>query len=142
VTGHASLEINADDFDYKEHHAVSVEAQTLDTLLEASSITQIDLLSLDVEGTEIDVLKGFDLQKYCPKLILLEDKFLYLEKHFFLKKHGYSQNTPIRAHLIPPELTGQQISLIYASECTTPGEPSFLLRLLDNPPHTQRLALY
>lgn len=89
VPGHASLEINADDFSYRKHHEVFVEAETLDAILQASSITKIDLLSLDVEGTEIDVLKGFDLLKYRPKLILLEDKLLYLEKHFYLKKHDY-----------------------------------------------------
>lgn len=89
ITGHASLEINADDFDYANHQDVTVEACTLDALLEDSELATIDLLSVDVEGTEMDVLKGFDLAKYRPLLILMEDKLLYLEKHRYLKKNGY-----------------------------------------------------
>lgn len=89
VAAHASVEINADDFSYTEHHEVEVRAQSLDEILAESAVKEIDLLSLDVEGTEMDILKGFDLQNCRPKLILLEDKFLYLEKHRFLKKHGY-----------------------------------------------------
>jgi FkbM family methyltransferase len=89
VAAHASVEINADDFSYTKHHEIKVKARTLDEILAESSVTKIDLLSLDVEGTEMDVLRGLDLSKYHPKLILLEDKFLYLEKHRYLKRNGY-----------------------------------------------------
>ena len=44
---------------------------------------------IDVEGAELEVLLGADLQKFKPKLILLEDKHLYLVKHRFLLKAGY-----------------------------------------------------
>jgi hypothetical protein len=50
----------------------------------------IDLLSIDVEGAEMEVLKGLDFEVYKPKLILLEDKYLYLKKHLYLKKKGYA----------------------------------------------------
>ena len=32
----------------------------------------IDFISIDVEGNELNVLKGFDLKNYKPKVILLE----------------------------------------------------------------------
>lgn len=89
MTGHASLEKNADDYDYARHQRVSVEARTLDALLEESGLTSIDVLSVDVEGTEMDVMRGFALAQYRPALILMEDKLLYLEKHRYLKRNGY-----------------------------------------------------
>ncbi|MBS3809851.1 MAG: FkbM family methyltransferase [Desulfobacterales bacterium] len=89
ITSHASLRKNADDFSYTRHKAVSVEAVTLNSLLEKSGIESIDLLSIDVEGTEMEVMEGFDLKKFAPALILLEDKLLYLEKHRYLKNNGY-----------------------------------------------------
>jgi len=39
-----------------------------------------DLLSIDVEGHELDVLKGFDLTKFSPKVIVVEYLDLSLSK--------------------------------------------------------------
>ena len=58
-------------------------------ILKNRKINKIDLLSIDVEGAEMEVLLGLDFNLYYPKLILLEDKHLYLKKHLFLKKNGY-----------------------------------------------------
>ena len=32
----------------------------------------IDVLCIDVEGHEIDVIKGFDIKKYKPKIVIVE----------------------------------------------------------------------
>ncbi|MFC1839023.1 FkbM family methyltransferase [Thermodesulfobacteriota bacterium] len=88
-TGHASLEINVDEHNYKEHKVIKVKTTTLSALLEKHNIEKIDFLSIDVEGMEMDVLLGLDFNKYKPSLILMEDKHLYLNKHRFLKKMGY-----------------------------------------------------
>lgn len=45
----------------------------LDTLLENLDIEKIDYLSIDVEGWEIEVMKGFSPEKYNPKVIVLEN---------------------------------------------------------------------
>jgi len=89
LTGHASLEANIDEHNYQEFEKVKVEAITLSQLCYDKGIHQIDLLSIDVEGAELDVLLGADLQKLRPRLILLEDKHLYLFKHRFLVNRGY-----------------------------------------------------
>ena len=89
LTGHASLEINVDDHNYKQHKTVKVKSTTLSALLQKHNIEKIDFLSIDVEGMEMDVLLGLDFDKYRPSLILMEDKHLYLNKHLFLKKKGY-----------------------------------------------------
>ncbi len=89
ISGHASMEVNADDFNYNKHKTVDVKAVTLTSLLDENNVTDVDLLSVDVEGTELDVLRGLDFDRFKPRLILLEDKHVYLQKHRFLKKLGY-----------------------------------------------------
>lgn len=89
MTGHASLEANIDEHNYQEFEKIRVEAVTLSALCSNKGIQNIDLLSIDVEGAELDVLLGADLQNLKPRLILLEDKHLYLVKHRFLVKAGY-----------------------------------------------------
>lgn len=59
-------------------------------ILQLEHVSNVDLLSIDVEGAELDVLLGLDLQKYKPRLILLEDKHLYLPKHRYLKENRYN----------------------------------------------------
>ncbi len=80
---------NIDDGDFQRHKEIVVQACTLNSILEEAQTKTIDLLSIDVEGAELEVLLGTDLKKYKPNLILLEDKHLYLTKHRFLKKNGY-----------------------------------------------------
>lgn len=49
-----------------------IKAQTLNNILEKYNITKIDFITIDVEGAEIEVLKGFDLKKHKPKVVILE----------------------------------------------------------------------
>jgi FkbM family methyltransferase len=106
VTGHASLEKNADEHNYRFHNTIEVKGDTLNNILKKRKINKIDLLSIDVEGAEMEVLLGLDFNLYYPKLILLEDKHLYLKKHLFLKKNGYklAQRLNRNCWYIPKEL--------------------------------------
>jgi FkbM family methyltransferase len=45
-----------------------------DVLDEAAQNKTIDFLKIDVEGTELSVLRGMDLRRHRPKIILLESK--------------------------------------------------------------------
>jgi FkbM family methyltransferase len=87
--GVATLEKNVDDVDVRYDRSEKVQVVTLDDILTAAGRPSIDLLSLDVEGTELDVLEGFDLPAYRPKLILMEDKCQSLRKHRYLSRAGY-----------------------------------------------------
>lgn len=89
LTGHSCLETNIDEHNYSEFKKIQVNAVTLDKLLSENNINSIDLLSVDVEGSELDVLRGIDLKNIKPTLILIEDKHLYLVKHRYLVRHGY-----------------------------------------------------
>lgn len=67
-----------------ETYDVKVPARTLNSILKKHSIRNIDLLSLDVEGFELNALKGIDFEYVKPKFLLVEaryrkdiDSFLY-----------------------------------------------------------------
>lgn len=49
-----------------------VPAHTLTSLLEKHKIPSIDFFSLDVEGYELEVLKGLDFARFAPKNLLVE----------------------------------------------------------------------
>lgn len=50
-----------------------VPMRTLTEILDESGTpSNFDLLSLDVEGYEVEVLKGLDFQKYRPKAMCIE----------------------------------------------------------------------
>ena len=51
-----------------------LNTKTLDQVLKNSKFSneKIDFLSIDVEGHELEVLKGFNLIKYSPKIISIE----------------------------------------------------------------------
>ena len=66
-----------------------VSLRTLDSILAESGLARVDFLSIDVEGLEIDVLHGFDLQKWKPQLIFIEDEFENYAKHRCLTARGY-----------------------------------------------------
>lgn len=69
---------------------VEVPARTLSSILNEHGIEKIDLFSLDVEGYELDVLKGIDFMRHRPMWMVIE---IY-EKDFsnvlmFLAHHSY-----------------------------------------------------
>ena len=71
-------------------YVIVVPTRTLDDILdEAEAPAPIDLLSVDVEGHELEVLRGFDFARWQPRLILLEDHVGNLQTHRFLQGSGY-----------------------------------------------------
>jgi FkbM family methyltransferase len=77
---------------FKGFSTVQVPLRTLNQMLvECGAPVGFELLSIDVEGTEIDVLKGCDLKKWKPRVLLLEanssDSFVELKS--FLSAFGY-----------------------------------------------------
>ena len=68
---------------------IEVEMRTLESILEEHHAPQIDLLSIDTEGMEIDVLDGLNLETRRPRLILVEDHMDHLELYFYLRRRGY-----------------------------------------------------
>jgi|694.fasta_scaffold28259_8 FkbM family methyltransferase len=57
-------------------YSIKVPARTLESILdEFTNIPPIDFFSLDVEGYELEVLQGLNLDRYKPKYILVEARF-------------------------------------------------------------------
>ena len=78
---------------------IEVETQTLDTFCETEGVNNIDILKLDVEGAELNVLKGASrkLTKKEIKLIFTEVMFVahyeggcfFHEVSDFLSRYDY-----------------------------------------------------
>ena len=58
-----------------------VKTRTLNEVINESPYkdTQIDVLSIDVEGVDFKVLKSLDIKKYSPKVIIIEDHHKKIE---------------------------------------------------------------
>ena len=60
---------------------VKVECFTLNSILKEKNIKSFDYLNVDVEGSELEVIKGIDLDKFRPSLISIENNDLTLEDY-------------------------------------------------------------
>ena len=79
-------------------YSIDVPARTLESILdEASGCFNIDFFSLDVEGYELEVLKGLNLKKYRPKFILVEARY-FDEVNSFLVDHNYEMIDKLSFH--------------------------------------------
>ena len=65
---------------FREHYApyfsgfepCTVPLRTLSSLLDEHGIRDIDVLSLDIEGGELDALRGIDFSRHRPRLLVVE----------------------------------------------------------------------
>jgi len=105
ASGLCGLEKNVDDPSLTYERSEMVKVTTLDAVLESAGNPAVDCVFIDVEGTEVDVLKGFDLTKHHPSLLLIEDKVHNLAKHFHLKRQGYKlvKRTGVNNWYVPKE---------------------------------------
>jgi FkbM family methyltransferase len=88
---------------------VKVPMRTLDQCIaEFGGFQSIEYVSIDTEGTELDVLKGFDIQKWRPRLILVENNYddaaiaAYMETQGYhrIKRHGVNDFfVPLRVEI-------------------------------------------
>lgn len=70
---------------------ITVPAMTLDKILSERSVSRVDFISIDVEGMEIDVMRGFSVKKYRPRLVLLEDFGEGLSRHRYMRSVEYKR---------------------------------------------------
>jgi FkbM family methyltransferase len=79
---------------------INVEIIKLNDLLEKLNIKKVDYVSIDVEGWEIEVMQGFDVSKYKPKVIVLEN-FLYADEYTtYMESVGYTLHQNIKYNYI------------------------------------------
>jgi hypothetical protein len=56
----------------KPEHEFEIPARTLSAILDEVDAPEIDFLSLDVEGYEVQALRGIDFERHAPRWILVE----------------------------------------------------------------------
>jgi FkbM family methyltransferase len=74
-------------------YEILVDVQTLDNILtEFSYPKKIDFISIDTEGTELDVLKGLDLFNWDISLLVVENNYNDPEIEEYLNACGYKKD--------------------------------------------------
>lgn len=78
-----------------------VKMNTINTVLKESTVTNIDILSLDIEGYEVQALMGFDIGKWHPKVLVVESDDLYVEKKLdnLILKHNYTKGIRMQQNI-------------------------------------------
>ena len=82
-----------------ETYEREVEVLTLTKILKEKvegtpfeNIKKIDFISVDTEGTELDVLKGFDFEQFDVKLFVIENNYEDKEIELFMQSKGYKKD--------------------------------------------------
>lgn len=70
---------------------MQVNLRRLDTILKthAPDVEHLDILSVDVEGWELEVLRGLSTEKYRPQVMVIENLFNAREYRDYMKPIGY-----------------------------------------------------
>jgi FkbM family methyltransferase len=70
---------------------IEVKLVTLDSILSVNEPASVNFLSIDTEGTEVDVLLGIDLDRFNVKLLLVEDWGRDFKIHRHMRSRGYKR---------------------------------------------------
>jgi FkbM family methyltransferase len=75
----------------RTQETINVKVRRLDTILQEHEpdIQAIDIVAVDVEGWELNVMRGFSLEKYRPRVVILENLFLKDEYVDYMRERGY-----------------------------------------------------
>jgi FkbM family methyltransferase len=79
---------------------IRVPARTLDAILAEAAPAGIDFVSIDVEGGELPVLRGFDISRWQPAIVIVETNARvrdpaireYFVRHGYAYRHGIDVN--------------------------------------------------
>jgi len=88
-------------------HEVRVAVRTLDSILEEASPSQVDFVSIDVEGGEMAVLGGFDLRRWKPAVVIVETnapaRDPAVRKYFVANGYAYHHSIDVNDFYLPVE---------------------------------------
>lgn len=80
-------------FPILDRKVIRVPVRTLDSCLEEWEFQSVDLVSVDTEGTELDVLRGLDLPRWHPLVIVVENNWETDDIRRYLTPFGYVLHT-------------------------------------------------
>lgn len=81
---------------YSTSEVVKIQTKKLQTLFDRYNYKNIDLLSVDVEGAEMQVLESIDFEKTKIECILLENNYGIEKETLFLESKGFKILTNIQ----------------------------------------------
>ena len=118
---------------------VPVRAQTLESCLAEHAIGSIDFMSLDVEGSEFEVLSGLNLSKHRPKVLLVEVRpeiswrillWTYINGYLFLTKESSFLEGAF------PEWTEDNEDFLLMDKKALQATPALMKMVFDEPTRT------
>lgn len=74
---------------HKSKEIITVKTEKLNDILDNYDVINIDFLSIDTEGSEIDILKTLDFNKYNINVITIEDNYNDIKLMNFFKDRNY-----------------------------------------------------
>ena len=84
---------------------VRVAVRTLDSILEEARATRVDFVSIDVEGAELAVLKGFDIVRWKPAVVIVETntarRHPAIRRYFVAHGYAYHQSIDVNDFYLP-----------------------------------------
>lgn len=96
--------------EHADQERITVRTETLNRILEEAGLVpgkdQIDLLSIDVEGNELSVIEGLDIQTWAPRVIILED-------------NSFGRDHSVQAHLAQAGYTRFMVTGVNHWYCTS-----------------------
>jgi len=83
------------------YEIIPVAARKFESICSEHGITEIDLLCIDVEGSELDILRGINFDSVRINVIMVEDNYNEFEKfESLLKDKGFTYRCKIGVDLV------------------------------------------
>jgi FkbM family methyltransferase len=106
--GHSTLNTAPIAINSNSSEIAQVSCKTLDSILEDHQVPAgFEFISIDIEGHEMEMFKGFSLDRWRPQLVLLEDHVINHEKHRLMTRFGYQVilRTGLNSWYVPKSCT-------------------------------------
>lgn len=80
--------IESNHFSYEQ---TTVKSRTLDSMLIEAKLSTVDVISIDVEGHELEALKGLSFKDWRPRIFIIEDNSVFKSKEIpaYMASYGY-----------------------------------------------------
>jgi FkbM family methyltransferase len=86
---------------------VRVRVRTLDSILEEARAPRVDFVSIDVEGGELAVLRGFDIRRWKPAVVIVETNSAVrdpgIRRYFVANGYAYRHSIDVNDFYLPAE---------------------------------------
>ena len=98
---------------------IRVAVRTLDSILEEAHASNVDFVSIDVEGGELAVLQGFDIRRWKPGVVIVETnatvRSAEVRRYFVANGYAYSHSIDVNDFYLPGQGAGAAIGLADAA---------------------------